>query len=266
MPGLHDTARPPAPVAADGRVAPSNWPSSTILTRCLDAGAAAAPQPLPPSVGHEVGPDDDESFSSAASTGEAAVDLYWLPLGAGGHSVRFNGIVYEAISSLIEHRPRCDVYHTALEIAVPSGLFAVEMTPIPNRRRWERGVVAQGAVGTKPAGRLQIFRYEIRRWRNGTIPDLDHAVFSPIRVTDDGAVATRILELLPSVPTPTWGRDELGTGEMWTCNSVISWVLAVAGIDTDAIPLPSRGRAPGWDAGITVARRRAPTSPLARAA
>ena len=26
---------------------------------------------------------------------ESHVDLYWLPLGAGGHSVRFNGIVYE---------------------------------------------------------------------------------------------------------------------------------------------------------------------------
>lgn len=25
-----------------------------------------------------------------------AVDLYWLPLGAGGHSVRLNGRVYEA--------------------------------------------------------------------------------------------------------------------------------------------------------------------------
>jgi hypothetical protein len=25
------------------------------------------------------------------------VDLYWLPLGAGGHSVRFNRRVYESI-------------------------------------------------------------------------------------------------------------------------------------------------------------------------
>jgi hypothetical protein len=30
----------------------------------------------------------------------AAVDLYWIPLGAGGHSVRFNGRVFEAIEAL----------------------------------------------------------------------------------------------------------------------------------------------------------------------
>jgi hypothetical protein len=208
----------------------------------------------------------DGAFISAASTGEAAVDLYWLPLGAGGHSVRFNGIVYEAVSAMIERRPRCDVYHTALEIAVPSGLFAVEMTPIPNGRGWERGVVAEGAVGTRSAGRFRVFRYEIRRWRNGAIPDLRYAVASPIRVTDDPAVAQRVLDLLPCIPTPTWGRDELRAGEMWSCNSVISWVLTRAGLDTETIPLPSHGRAPGWDAGITVARRRVPASPLSKAA
>jgi hypothetical protein len=208
----------------------------------------------------------DAAFSSVASTAEGAVDLYWLPLGAGGHLVRFNGIVYEAISATIERRPRCDVYHTALEIAVPSGLFAVEMTPIPNGRSLERGVVAEGAVGTRSAGRLRIFRYEIRRWRNGAIPDLHLAVASPIRVTEDAAVAQRVLDLLPSTPTPTWGRDELRAGEMWSCNSVISWVLTRAGLDTYAIPLPSHGRAPGWDAGITAARRRVPGSPLSKAA
>lgn len=46
-------------------------------------------------------------------TGKASVELYWLPLGAASHSVRLNGMVYEAISSLTERRPRCDVYHSA---------------------------------------------------------------------------------------------------------------------------------------------------------
>jgi hypothetical protein len=27
------------------------------------------------------------------------VDLYWLPFGAGGHCVRLNGIVYEALAA-----------------------------------------------------------------------------------------------------------------------------------------------------------------------
>jgi hypothetical protein len=195
--------------------------------------------------------------AASATAGESAVYLYWIPLGAGGHSVRFNGIVYEAISSTVQRRPRRDIYHTALEIRMPSGLYAIEMTPVPNGRSWERGVVAEGSVGTRWAGRLRIFRYEVRRWRDGVIPDLRYAATAPVRVTVDPVVAQRVLDVLPSVPTPTWGRDELRAGEMWTCNSILSWVLTEAGIDTNAIALPSSGRAPGWDAGIAVARRQA---------
>jgi hypothetical protein len=42
---------------------------------------------------------------------------------------------------------------------------------------------------------------------------------------------------------------------MWNSNSIIAWLLASAGFDVPAIPLPVRGRAPGWDAGHLVARR-----------
>jgi len=54
------------------------------------------------------------------------------------------------------------------------------------------------------------------------------------------------------------GRDELGTGEMWNSNSLVAWVLEVAGVSTAAIRPPPGGRAPGWDAGLAVARRAAP--------
>jgi hypothetical protein len=87
------------------------------------------------------------------------------------------------------------------------------------------------------------------------IPDVDEAVDSPQRLTDDPAVAAHLLELVPEVPTPVWGRDELWTGDMWNSNSVISWLITRSGLDPDAVPLPSGGRAPGWDAGILVARR-----------
>jgi hypothetical protein len=130
----------------------------------------------------------------------------------------------------------------------------------------ERGVVAGGAVGTKAVGRLRIFRYEIRRWRDGVIPDLGFAVASPLRISEDPALARRILRLLPSTPTPTWGRDELGAGEMWTCNSIISWVLTRAGVDPGVIAFPPRARAPGWDAGVIVARRQLPSAHLGTAA
>jgi hypothetical protein len=102
---------------------------------------------------------------------------------------------------------------------------------------------------------MRIFRYEIRRWRNGVIPDLAEAVDSPRRLTTDPETGRRVLELVALVPTPTWGRDELGAGEMWNSNSVMAWVITRAGLDIDSIDPPPNGRAPGWNAGVVVARR-----------
>jgi hypothetical protein len=42
---------------------------------------------------------------------------------------------------------------------------------------------------------------------------------------------------------------------MWNSNSVIAWLLAQSGLPTDAIQPPTGGRAPGWQAGLTVAHR-----------
>ncbi len=61
--------------------------------------------------------------------------------------------------------------------------------------------------------------------------------------------------LAREVPTPVWGRDELATGEMWNSNSVIAWVIARSGIDTESLRPPAGGRAPGWQAGLVAARR-----------
>ncbi|MGE5274166.1 MAG: hypothetical protein ACM3QU_10490 [Verrucomicrobiota bacterium] len=55
----------------------------------------------------------------------ARVDLYWLPLGAGGHVVRLNGLVFEWFAARLTRRPACDLYHSALEAAVPSGDYVV---------------------------------------------------------------------------------------------------------------------------------------------
>lgn len=186
---------------------------------------------------------------------DAAVDLIWLPLGAGGHSVRLNGKVYEAMVSAVERRRRHDLYHSALEVRVPDGRYTIESAPVPNTRGHERGVVAGGPVGARWAGRLRIFRYEIRCWRDGVIPDLDEAVESPQTLTADEATARRLLRLAPRVPTPVWGRDELKAGEMWNSNSIVSWLLVMSGIQEGSVAMPRGGRAPGWDSGIVVARR-----------
>ena len=184
-----------------------------------------------------------------------AVDLYWIPLGAGAHVVRLSGKLYEAIKAFIERRPRCALYHTALEVGVSDGRFVIESAPIRDSDGRERGVVAEGPVGTSRAGQFRLFRYEIRRWRGGSIPDASEAVGGPVRVASDLARAQRVLDLVPSVPTPVWGRDELHTGDMWNSNSLISWLLVRAGVDTQDLQPPPGGRAPGWDAGLVVARR-----------
>ena len=64
-----------------------------------------------------------------------------------------------------------------------------------------------------------------------------------------------MLKLVAQVPTPVWGRDELGTGVMWNSNSVIAWVIAHSGIDTESIRPPAGWRAPGWQAGLVIASR-----------
>jgi len=183
------------------------------------------------------------------------VDLYWLPLGAGGSVVKLNGRAYEALAAIRARRRPLDLYHAALQVTTPAGHFAIEIAPVPDADSAARGVVAASAVGSRLAGHLRVFRYELRCWRDGTIPDLAEAVESPVRLSEDGTTAARLIDLLPAVPMPVWGRDELGAGEMWTSNSTVSWLLCRAGIDVGAIHLPRGGRAPGWDAGIAVARR-----------
>jgi hypothetical protein len=198
---------------------------------------------------------DGDSLAGDAGGQAAAVDLYWLPLGAGGHFVRLNGRVYEAVAARLQRRPACDLYHSALQVEVAGAKYVIEQAPVHDWSGKDRGVVAEGAVGSRWAGRFRIFRYEIRLWRGGSIPDVAEAVESPQRLTTDEGRARRVLDVVAQVPTPVWGRDELATGEMWNSNSVIAWVIARSGIDTESIQPPTGGRAPGWQAGLVVARR-----------
>jgi hypothetical protein len=182
------------------------------------------------------------------------VELYWLPLGAGGHVVRLNGRLYEQLVARRDHRRPADLYHSALEVRLGGDRYVIEMAPVWSERSPERGVVLEGVVGSSSLGRFRLFRYEIRCWRGGRIPDVGEAVDSPRRLSSEASVAHAVLELVPQVPVPVWGRDQLRTGEMWNSNSVISWLLTRAGIGIADIAAPSGGRAPGWAAGIAVAR------------
>lgn len=189
------------------------------------------------------------------TTPDVGVDLYWLPLGAGGRFVRFNGRVYEFIRARRAHRPPLDLYHTALVVTVPEGRYVIENAwPIPDLDSVGRGVTVEGPVWNRHLGRFRIFRYEVRRWLEGAISDVADAVASPQRVSSDERQAQRLLMLTESVPAYVWGRDAFKLGEMWNSNSVISWLLTRAGLPVAQIHPPQGGRAPGWVTGIAVAQ------------
>ena len=193
---------------------------------------------------------------TATEMTQVGIYLYWLPLGAGGHFVRFNGRVYEWIKAHREHRRPAALYHTALEVIVPEGRFVIENAwPIPDGHSATRGVSVEGPVWSRTLGRLRVFRYEVRRWRDGTIADVAEAVGGPRRVSHDPDKADTILDLVEQVPVHLWGRDELRLGEMWNSNSVVSWLLTKVGLLTAEMRPPGGGRAPGWTTGIAVARR-----------
>jgi hypothetical protein len=191
---------------------------------------------------------------SPSTVPASSLDLYWIPLGAGARVVKTSGRLYESLVAARDRRPRRDLYHSALVATAAGRSLAIEVAPIPaGGRADERGVVGVGAVGSRLLRPLRIFRYEVRCWPDGVIPDLHYAVASPVRITDEPTAVVRALETLRGVPTPVWGRDELRAGEMWNCNSVVSWTLTCAGL-VDAVGAPpANGRAPGWDAGVRVA-------------
>ncbi len=194
--------------------------------------------------------------------GVDGIHLLWIPLGAGGSGVvRGSGRLYERLVARQDRRAILDLYHTALIVRHEDVEWTVEtMWPSPSGDPATRGVVVTAPVFAAPLRRLRVFRYEVRSWPGGIIPDAGAAVGGPHLVTSDPTAAGRLLELVGEVPRLVWGRDQRRTGEMWNSNSVVSWLLTGIGLDMDAITPPAAGRAPGWDAGIAVARSRPVTA------
>jgi hypothetical protein len=72
--------------------------------------------------GRVIGDDGSERRALPVEGGMAgAVDLLWIPLGAGAHVVRICGRSFEGLSALVHRRERCDLHHTALEVLTPKG-------------------------------------------------------------------------------------------------------------------------------------------------
>ena len=185
------------------------------------------------------------------------MDLYWLPLGAGGHSVRWNGRAFEAVAARLKHRSAArPLSLRARSAAARSGAICDRAGSDPGRARqgagaWlQRGLLVRAGRGARGSSATRCDDGE-----TASIPDVADAVESPLRLTDDPRIAQRLWDCVPDLPTPVWGRDELGAGEMWNSNSIVSWLIVRSGLPIEAIQPPAGGRAPGWNAGIVVARR-----------
>jgi len=90
-----------------------------------------------------LGIDDDEGMADERAP--ASVDLFWVPLGAGGHIVRRTGRLYEWWSARREHRASADLYHCALMLCLDDTRYA--MGPVWNVNDADRGVIAEGQLG-----------------------------------------------------------------------------------------------------------------------
>ena len=183
-----------------------------------------------------------------------SVELYWIPLGADGNpAVRWGGRLYEWLSAHHDGRAARPLFHSALVVRADSGApYAIEMAPVWSCREPDRGVVVEGPVGRRWLGASRMFRYEVRCWRHGVIPDLGEAVGGPVVLDASDDQVYRLLALVREFPALTWGLDESGTGDMWNSNSLVSWLLHSCGLPVDLAP-PEHGRAPGWTAGLVVA-------------
>ena len=188
--------------------------------------------------------------------GPAAVELYWLPLGAGGHSVQVQ-------------RPRLrgpgrGARPAALDLISTTRHYA-SVSPregsSSNRRLFPIGVaanVASSSRGRSAADGLGDFACFVTRSGSGLaarFPTSRRPLTARETTERRRDTGRRVLARAEEVPPLTWGRDEMRTGEMWNSNAVIAWVLSRSGIDAAQVMPPRGGRAPGWNAGLAVAQR-----------
>jgi len=185
----------------------------------------------------------------------AYADLWWLPVGAGGRVVVRTSRWWESLRAFRQHRPPRPLFHAALEVFDGNARYVVEMTPAWGGPAGPRGVVGEGAVGSRWLGALRLFRYELRCWEDGVIPDRRWAVEPPTRFPLPPAVAAALIARVGDAPGYVWGRDPIGAGDMWNSNSLIAWLLVGSGVDVGSLAPPCGGDAPGWRCGVIAAGR-----------
>ena len=173
--------------------------------------------------------------------------LRWSPVGEGGRVARRTSWWWEVARARVQGRAPQRLFHASLQVTAAGLRHDVELVPAWGTSERDRGAVAQGPVGACWLGRSRFFRYEVRTWpdrpaRPGTFHELSR----------DPDVVAQVLVTAPQVPLLVWGRAAGPSGDMWSSNSFVSWLLAVVGLPTD-VPPPDGGSAPGWTAGVEVA-------------
>lgn len=178
---------------------------------------------------------------------DAVVRVRWAAVGAGGHVARRTSAWWERVDAAREGRAPQRLVHAVLEVEVDGAVRSVDMAPTWGRSAGTRHVVLTGPVGSRLLGWCPLFRYELR------VVDATAPPAHVLHESDVIRLPPDVLDGLADVPALTWGRDEAGAGEMWTSNSVVSWLLERHGVTS--VEPPAGHRAPGWDAGRRVARR-----------
>ena len=177
-----------------------------------------------------------------------------MPVGAGTPRLQRASLrLWEAFEAARARRTRTVLYHSALKLHTEGRTRTLELMPAfidsasPPLLTGPVGAGLAGPPRPLPHQRVCTHRGGAppRRWGGERAQGLAH----------DESVARAIIALAPAVPPYTWGRRVRGTSEMWTSDSVISWLLLRAGVDLAAMHIPAGGRAPGWEAGLEVASR-----------
>lgn len=188
----------------------------------------------------------------------AHVNLWWLPVGAGGHVVIHTSRWWESMVAHREHRSPHPLFHAALEVFDGESRYTIEMAPAWGHPASFHGVVCRGPVGSALLGASRFFQYEARCWRDGIIPDLQWAPAPPTRLRLSPAAARDLVVHAGVAPRLIWGRDPFGIGDMWNSNSLVAWLLHTSDIDTTLLGPPGDGLAPGWRCGAVAAERLGP--------
>lgn len=184
---------------------------------------------------------------------EPGVELWWMPVGAGTSRAQQAILrLWEAFEAARARRARTRLVHSALKLRSGEDTWTLELTPAFATA--PAPPLLTGPVGLRAAGRLRLFRYQLVCLPGETLPD-ERWALARLAVSCDDGMAAHILALAGDVPRHTWGRRVRGTREMWTSDSVVSWLLVRASVDLSLVAPPEGARAPGWAAGIEIARR-----------